>query len=440
MDRPDEASREATRVVIVGGGFGGFYTALNIERCTRRGGPPLDVTLIHDANALVYTPFLPQAAGGTLEPRHVVVPLRGALKRTTILVGRATAHDPDARTITFTSEAGDRRVIAYDHLVAAPGSVSRTFPIPGLRESAIGFKTVAEAIHLRNHAIKQLELATAADDPATRAARLTFVFVGGGYAGVEALAEVEDMLQEAKRLYPGLAGDRLRFVLIEATESIFPEVGVRLSSYAMRELARRGVEMRLGTTITDATGGGVTLSSGERIECRTLVWTAGVRSHPTMAMLGLPTDSRGRAVVDATLAVDGTPGVWALGDSAAVPDPARIGLPCPPTSQHAVRQAKVAARNILASITGADPVRFTYRTRGIFADLGRGKAVASVLGLQFRGIPAWFLARTYHLSQIPGIARKGRVAIDWTVAVLFRRDVAELGTLGHPAPLDTPDP
>ncbi|MFP5452056.1 MAG: NAD(P)/FAD-dependent oxidoreductase, partial [Thermoleophilia bacterium] len=177
----------------------------------------------------------------------------------------------------------------------------------------------------------------------------------------------------------------------------------------------------------------------ERIECRTLVWTAGVRSHPTMAMLGLPTDARGRAVVDATLAVDRMKGVWALGDSAAVPDPARIGLPCPPTSQHAVRQAKVAARNILASITGEKPARFTYRTRGIFADLGRGKAVASVLGLQFRGVPAWFLARTYHLSQIPGMARKGRVAIDWTVALLFRRDVAELGSLGHPAPLDTPD-
>jgi NADH dehydrogenase len=439
MGEEAEVTREPTRVVIVGGGFGGFYTALNLERCTRRGGPPLDVTLIHDANALVYTPFLPQAAGGTLEPRHVVVPLRGPLKRTNILVGRATAHDAQARTVTFTSEAGDRRVIGYDHLVAAPGSVSRTFPIPGLRESAIGFKTVAEAIHLRNHAIKQLELATAGDDPAERAARLTFVFVGGGYAGVEALAEVEDMMQEAKRLYPGLAGDRLRFALIEATESIFPEVGVRLSSYAMRELARRGVEMRLGTTITDATGGGVTLSSGERIECRTLVWTAGVRSHPTMAMLGLPTDARGRAVVDATLAVDRMKGVWALGDSAAVPDPARIGLPCPPTSQHAVRQAKVAARNILASITGEKPARFTYRTRGIFADLGRGKAVASVLGLQFRGVPAWFLARTYHLSQIPGMARKGRVAIDWTVALLFRRDVAELGSLGHPAPLDTPD-
>lgn len=439
MEQQTNVEAVPTRVVIVGGGFGGFFTALNLERLTRRGGPPLDVTLIHDANALVYTPFLPQAAGGTLEPRHVVVPLRGPLSRTRVLVGRATAHDADARTITFESEGGHTRVLAYDHLVAAPGSVSRTLPIPGLRESAVGFKTVAEAIHLRNHAIKQLELANTTVDPTERAARLTFVFVGGGYAGVEALAEVEDMLREAKRLYPDLGGDRLRFILIEATESIFPEVGVRLSSYAMRELDRRGVEIRLGTTVTDATDGGVTLSTGERIECRTLVWTAGVRSHPTVRMLGLPTDRKGRAVVDATLAVEGREGVWALGDSAAVPDPARIGLPCPPTSQHAVRQARTVARNILATITGEEVSRFSYRTRGTFVDLGRGKAVANVLGLQFRGVLAWFLARTYHLSQIPGVTRKGRVAMDWTVALLFRRDVAELGTLGHPPPLDAPD-
>lgn len=427
-----------TRVVIVGGGFGGFFTALGLERATRRGGPPLDVTLIHDGNALVYTPFLPQAAGGTLEPRHVVVPLRGPLRQTRILVGRATEHDADARTIRFMSEAGDERVIPYDHLVASPGSVSRTLPIPGLREAAVGFKTVAEAIHLRNRAIKALEVANSSEDPAERAARLTFVFVGGGYAGVEALAELEDMMREAKRLYPDLAGERLRFVLVEATDTIFPEVGARLSSYAMRELDRRGVEMRLETTVTDATNGGVTLSSGERIECHTLVWTAGVRTHPTMAMLGLPTDRKGRAVVDATLAVEGRENIWALGDSAAVPDPARIGLPCPPTSQHAVRQARVVARNIIATITGAELSRFAYRTLGTFVDLGRGKAVANVLGLQFRGVPAWFLARTYHLLQIPGIARKGRVAVDWTIALLFRRDVAELGTLGHPPPLEPP--
>jgi NADH dehydrogenase len=427
-----------TRVVIIGGGFGGFFTALGLERAVRRGGPPLDVTLVNDSNAMVYTPFLPQAAGGTLEPRHVVVPLRGPLRRTNVLVGAAIAHDGEARTIRFRSDAGDERALRYDHLVAAPGSVSRTLPIPGLREAAMGFKTVAEAIWLRNRALKQLELAEAADDPAERAARLTFVFVGAGYAGVEALAEVEDMIRDAKRLHPGLDGERARFVLVEATESILPEVGARLSSYALRELDRRGVEMRLGTTVTDAAGGAVTLSTGERIPCETLVWTTGVRSHPTMEMLGLPVDERGRARVDATTAVEGRPGVWALGDSAAVPDPARPGLASPPTSQHAVRQAKVTVYNIVAAIDGREPMRFTYRTLGVFVDLGRGKAVASVLGLQFRGFPAWFLARTYHLAQIPGLARKGRVAIDWAVALLFRRDTAELGSLGHPPPLDVP--
>ena len=428
-----------TRVVIVGGGFGGFFTALGLERATRRGGPEIDVTLIHDSNAMVYTPFLPQAAGGTLEPRHVVVPLRGPLRRTRVLVGQATAHDPETRTIRYASDAGDLRTLPYDHLVAAPGSISRTLPVPGLAESAIGFKTVAEAIFLRNHALSQLELAQATEDPEERAARLTFVYVGGGYAGVEALAEVEDLVRDAKRLHPALEGDQARFILVEATENIFPEVGQRLSSYAMRELDRRGIEMRLGTTITDATDGGVTLSSGERIACGTLVWTTGVRTHPTMTMLGLPADSRGRARVDATLAVEGRPGVWALGDSAAVPDPARPGLPCPPTSQHAMRQARVAARNVLAAIEGREPTRFTYRTLGMFVELGRGKAVASVFGLQFRGLPAWFLARTYHLSQVPGLARKGRVAIDWAVSLLFRRDFAELGSLGHPPRLDTPD-
>jgi NADH:ubiquinone reductase (H+-translocating) len=434
-----DGDARTTRIVIVGGGFGGFFTALALERRTRGGEPGVDVTLIHDSNAMVYTPFLPQAAGGTLEPRHVVVPLRGSLRRTTILVGAATSPDAEAGTIGFTSPAGDERVVPYDHLVAAPGSVSRTLPVPGLRESAIGFKTVAEAVALRNHALEELELAQVTDDPDERAARLTFVFVGGGYAGVEALAEVEDMLHDAKRLHPHLDGDRPRFVLVEATENILPEVGQRLSSYAMRELDRRGIEIRLGTTVTDATGGGVTLSTGERLPCRTLVWTTGVRSHPTMAMLGLPADAKGRARVDATTAVEGRPGIWAIGDSAAVPDPARPGQPCPPTCQHAMRQGRVTARNILASIEGREPVRFTYRTLGVFVDLGRGKAVASVLGLQFRGFPAWFLARGYHLTQIPGLARKGRVAIDWAVGLLFRRDVAELGTLGHPPPLDTPD-
>ena len=422
------------RVLVVGGGFGGFHTARHLERLGR--GHDLEVTLINEANHLVYTPFLPEAAGGTLEPRHVVIPLRPSLPRTRVLVGAATRHDPERRRVRFRSDSGEETDVPYDQLVVCPGSVSRTLPIPGLADAAVGFKTLAEAIFLRNHVLKQLELASSATDPEERAAMLTFAFVGGGYAGVEALAELEDLVADSRRHYPALDDVPARWLLIEATEGIFPEVGARLASYAMRQLTRRGIELRLGTTLAEATGRAVTLSSGEVIPCRTLVWTAGVRSHPAVVQLGLPVDERGRALVDATLAVRDMPRVWALGDGAAVPDPARPGLACPPTSQHAVRQARVVAVNVLARFTGGEQETFRYRTLGMFIDLGRNKAVASILGLHISGFPAWFVTRTYHLSQIPGFRRRARVAADWAIGLAFQRDTAELSSLGHPRALD----
>lgn len=422
-------------MLIVGGGFGGFHTARHLERAGRAHG--LEVTLINETNHLVYTPFLPEAAGGTLEPRHVVIPLRPSLPRTRLLVGRATRHDPERRRVRFRSDSGEETDLGYDQLVVCPGSVSRTLPIPGLSESAVGFKTLPEAIFLRNHVLKQLELADAASDPEQRAAMLTFVFVGGGYAGVEALAELEDLVADSRRHYPGLDDTPARWLLVEATEGIFPEVGARLAAYAMRQLTQRGIELRLGTTLVDATGGAVSLSTGEVIPCRTLVWTAGVRSHPAVVQLSLPVDERGRARVDESLAVQDMPGVWALGDGAAVPDPARPGLSCPPTSQHAVRQAKVVAANVIARFTGGSREIFRYRTLGMFVDLGRNKAVASILGLHVSGFPAWFLTRTYHLSQIPGFRRRARVAADWAIGLAFQRDTAELGSLGHPRSLDS---
>ena len=424
------------RIVIVGGGFGGFYTALHLERLMKRRPDPPEVTLISETNHLVYTPFLPEAAGGTLEPRHVVVPLRPSLRRTRVLRGRVARHDRESRAVTFESEAGEEQSLPYDQLVIAPGSVSRTLPIPGLADAAVGFKTLAEAIFLRNHVLRRLELAETTTDRAERAAMLTFVFVGGGYAGVEALAELEDLVRDTRGLYPGLDDTPIRWVLVEAAEGIFPEVGARLGAYALRQLAKRGVELRLGTTVTDATGGAVTLSTGDVIPCRTLVWTAGVRSHPVVVSLGLPVDAKGRAKVDATMAVDGMPGVWALGDAAAVPDPARPGLACPPTAQHVMRQGKLLAENLLATIHGRPAEPFRYRTLGMFVDLGRNKAVASMLGLHFAGLPAWLVTRTYHLSRIPGLRRKARVAADWFIGLLFKRDTSELGSLGHPKRLD----
>ncbi|MDH3227371.1 MAG: NAD(P)/FAD-dependent oxidoreductase [Thermoleophilia bacterium] len=427
---------EPARIVIVGGGFGGFYTALHLEKLAKRSANAPEVTLVSETNHLVYTPFLPSAAGGTLEPRHVVVPLRPSLRRTRVFRGRVSRHDRERKQVTFESESGSSSTLPYDHLVVALGSVSRTLPIAGLADAAVGFKTLAEAIFLRNHVLRQLELAETAADPDERSAMLTFVFIGGGYAGVEALAELEDLARDTKDLYPGLANVQTRWILVEATERIFPEVGARLGAYALRQLARRGVELRLGTTVIDASGGAVTLSSGEVIPCRTLVWTAGVRSNPAVVSLGLPVDERGRAKVDETMAVDGMPGVWSLGDAAAVPDPARPGLACPPTAQHVMRQGKVLAANLLATIAGAPAEPFRYRTRGLFVDLGRNKAVVSMMGLHFAGLPAWLVTRTYHLSRIPGFRRKARVAADWTIGLLFRRDTSELGSLGHPKRLD----
>ena len=422
------------RIVIVGGGFAGLAAARRVERDSRP--ERVSLTLLNDTNYMTYTPFLPQAAAGTLEPRHVVVPLRQALRHTHVRVGRVLGADYAARTVRFDSEAGGEIEIGYDQLVLAPGSSPRTAPIPGLTDAAVGFATLADAIWLRNHVLRQLEIADATSDPDERRRHLTVVFVGGGYAGVEALAEIEDLTRVALRLYPALRDERLRWVLIEATDAIFPEVGTRLAAYAMRELIARGVELRLGTTVAEATREAITLSTGERVPCATLVWTAGVRPAPIVRRLGLPLDARNRIRVDATMAVEGLDGVWAVGDAAAVPDPARPGLACPPTSQHAVRQGRLVGQNVLRALAGQRPAPFRYRTVGLFVDLGRGKAVASVFGIQFKGFPAWFLGRTYHLSQVPGVRRKGRIAADWAVGLVFRRDVAELGTLGHPEALD----
>jgi NADH dehydrogenase len=429
----NERSGQRPHVVIVGGGFGGFSAAYELERLAKG---TVESTLVSGDNSMTYTPFLPQAASGTLEPRHVVVPLRRALRRTRLLVGAAAHHDREHRTIGFRSESGEEHELPYDQLILAPGSVSRTAPVPGLSEAAVGFKTLAQAIHLRNHVLKRLEAASVTADPRERQAQLTFVFVGGGYAGVEALAELEDLVRDALAAFPDAHGLTPRWVLVEATESIFPEVGSRLASYALRQLVDRGIEVRMGALVEDARGGVVTLPDGERIPTRTLVWTAGVRPSPTGAALGMPLDERGRIRVDETMHVAGMPGVWAVGDSAAIPDPARPGLTCPPTSQHAVRQGRLVAANVLAHAKGAPARPFRYRTRGIFVDLGRHKAVASIFGLQFSGLLAWLFGRSYHLGQVPGLARKGRIAADWTVGLFFRRDTAELGTLGRPQPLD----
>jgi NADH dehydrogenase len=404
-------------ILVAGGGFAGSYVArlLGGRGCT----------VISRENFMLFTPMLPEAASGTLEPRHVVVPLRMMCPKAELILGRATSLDPDARVLTaFDAEARVREV-EYEHLVLALGAVPRTLPIPGLAEHGLGFKDLADAIHLRNHVLRELEAAAA--EPSQAQPHLGFVFVGAGYAGVEALAELADLVRDALRFYPSLRGVPQRWVLVDAAPKILPEIPARLGEYAARELAARGVEVRVSTTLEAVEEEAVTLSGGERIPAHTLVWTAGVRPNPLLAGLGLPLDDRGRVVVDETLRVAGRDDVWALGDCARVPNAATPGAFDPPTSQHALRQARRLARNLRGP---AKPYR--YRMLGQVATLGRHKGIAEVLGLRFRGFPGWFLTRTYHLYQLPLLSRKLRVVVDWTTALFFRRDIAELGMLGHP--------
>jgi NADH dehydrogenase len=393
------------------------------------------ITLVNDVNFLLYTPFLPEAAAGMLEPRHVVTPLRDVLDQTHLRLGVVVARDPARRTVTLLDPEGAERELRYDRLVVAHGSVSRVLPIPGLADHAIGFKSLADAIWLRNHVIQCLEVADTCDDPGTRQELLTFAFVGGGYAGLEALAELQDFAAEAIETYPRARLQGMRWLLVEAMDRVLPEIDPGLADYALRQLRGRGIDIRLGTTLEEVTATSARISTGETVATRTVVWTAGVVPHPSARSLGLAVDDHGRIVVDDHLRVRGEDDVWALGDAAAVPDPAKPGRLCPPTSQHAIRQGRTAGRNVAASLGIGDPAPFSYKTLGSFVNLGRYKAVARVGPFTFRGFPAWWLARTYHVSQIPGVARKVRAVMDWTIGLPFKRDIAEVGSIGHPRPL-----
>src|SRR3954449_12574486 len=421
----------AWNVVIAGGGFGGAMAARELERLMPHQSTRM--VLVNDTNFMLYTPFLPEAAAGTLEPRHVVTPLREILKRTYLRLGSIAGHDPVAKTVELRTREGDVEQLPYDQLLLSLGSVSRTLPVPGLSEHAIGFKSLADAIWLRNHVIETLEAANATEDAARRDELLTYVFVGGGYAGLEALAELQDFAADAIGRSPRSRLHGMRWVLVEATDRVLPEIDLQLAEYALRELRGRGIDIRLETTLDEVGADFARLSSGETLPTRTVVWTAGVAPQPILRELNLPLDERGRVPVDEYLRVKGMDSVWAIGDCAAAPDP-RGGV-CPPTAQHAVRQGPVAARNIAAELGIGSSRRFEYRGAASFVNLGRYKAVGRIGERTFRGFPAWWLARTYHMSQIPGTARKARAVIDWTASLPFRRDIAEVGSIGHPKPL-----
>ncbi|HXZ56248.1 MAG TPA: NAD(P)/FAD-dependent oxidoreductase [Gaiellaceae bacterium] len=403
--------------LIAGGGFAGAYVARYLGKA--------GATIVSPENFMLFTPLLPEAASGTLEPRHVVVPLRLMCPHSELLLGSVTGLDAARRTVAVDSADGPFEV-TYENLVLALGSIARTLPISGLAEHGLGFKDLADAIALRNHVLGQLEAAAVAEEDSA-ARHLTFVFVGAGYAGVEALAELSDLVSDAMRHYPELHGRARRWVLVDAAPKILPEIPSRLGDYAAEQLTRRGIEIHVSTTLESVDAETAVLSDGTRIPTATLVWTAGVRANPLLARLGLPLDERHRVRVDETLRVEGHENVWALGDCAAVPNLASPGPPDPPTSQHALRQARRLAKNLRG-----DPQPYRYRTLGQVATLGRYKGIAAVPGLRLTGFLGWFVTRTYHLFQLPLFSRKLRVVVDWTVALFFQRDIAELGMLGHP--------
>ena len=420
-------------VLLVGGGFGATAAARQLERKLKDRAER--VLLVAPDNFFTFTPLLPEAASGTLEPRHSVIPLRQLLPRTEVIAGQLTDLDVTARKAAIEDLNGERHDVTFRSVVLSPGSVPTVFPIPGLLEHAVGFKTLPDAIWLRNRVLRQLEAAEATDDLDRRRELLTFTFVGGGYAGVEALAELESLARDALRTYDRLRPRDLRWVLVEATDGLLPGLDRRLAAYSEYQLRKRGIEVHLGVRMTSCEDGVVHLSDTKLppYTSGTIVWTAGQRPSPLAAEIGLPVDERGRIVVDHHLRVPGVPDVYAVGDAAAVPDP--TGGVCPATAQHALRQGKVAGTNVAADLGAGTPERFAYRNRGLAVTLGKHQGTAQVKKLVFTGPLAWWMGRSYHLLMLPGFVRRARIVIDWTLALFFARDVSSLGALGAPSRL-----
>jgi NADH dehydrogenase len=426
------AVNQPARVLIVGGGYVGMYTALRLQRKLK--ASRAEITIVDPQPNMTYQPFLPEAAAGSVEPRHVVVPLRRVLPKCRVITAAVSSVEHARKVATIQPSEGDAYEVHYDLLVMCPGSISRLLPVPGLAEHGIGFKTIGEAIYLRNHVLARLDLAISTTDPDRRRSALTFVFVGGGYAGVEAIAELQDMARYATRYYDGIEPDDMRWVLVEAATRIMPEVSLGLSLYTVERLVEHKIDVRLDTRLNSVVDGHVVLSDGEEFDAETVVWTAGVKAHPVLAATDLPRDDKGRLPCNANLTVRGVEDVFSAGDCAAVPDltskdpNALTG----PSAQHAVRQAKVLARNVTAYLNRSALKDYEHKYAGSVASLGLYRGVAEVYGIKLRGVIAWFMHRTYHVSRMPTLNRKIRVLADWTAALFFRREVVSLGQLQEP--------
>ncbi|MFC6581170.1 NAD(P)/FAD-dependent oxidoreductase [Planomonospora parontospora] len=423
------------RIVIVGAGFAGYHAARALQRLARTAA---DIVMVNPTDYFLYLPLLPEVAGGVLDPRRVTVPLADALPGVRLVLGEADGVDVQNRTVSYTGPEGERGRLGYHRLVLASGSVNKLLPIPGVADHAHGFRGIPEALYLRDHLIRQIELADAADDPDERAARCTFVVVGAGYTGTEAAAQVQLLTQDVVRCHPRLRGTSPRWLLLDTADQVLSGMDMRMSAMAERVLRERGVEVCLGTSVAEATGAGVRLTDGRFVASRTLVWCVGVRPDPLAAGTGLPV-AEGRLQVDEYLAVPGHPEILACGDAAAVPDPSHPGELTPMTAQHAVRQGKLTARNIAASYGVGRRRPYRHRDLGFVVDLGGWQAVANPLGVPLAGPPARMLARGYHLAALQ--ANRGRTAVDWLFSAARSRPAVQLGLVpGSAVPLQTDAP
>ena len=427
------ATRRRARggVLVIGGGFGGASVARLLG--------PRGSTIVNAQNSMLFTPMLPEVAAGIIEMRNAMVPLAMMCPHSEVIEGRVTGLAPTDRSATVETDGGLRLSIEYDHVVVGVGAVPRTFPIPGLIEHAVGCSNVLDALYLRNQLLRLLAAAALEPDPQRRRRYLTFVFVGAGYAGVEALSELHGLAQDALRYHPTLRQETQHWVLVDAAPTILGDIPSRLGQYVRELLAQRGVDLRLNTRLDSVVDGRVMLSDGTELDAGLLVWAAGIKANPIVAQFGLPLDERGRVRVGPTLQVDGHANVWALGDCAAVPNASTPGHVDPPTSQHALRHARCLTGNLRAFDEGRPLKSHRFRSLGQVAALGRKEGIADMFGLRLSGLPGWLAARGVHLMQVPGASRRTGVVSDWIRSVLFPGNIVTLSGLIE-APSIAPGP
>ncbi len=419
-----------TKVIILGSGFGGLYTALDLDKTIARDSD-IEITLVNRENFFLFTPMLHEVAASDLDITHIVSPVRKLLKRVKIFNGSVESIDLDSKVVHVShGKEHHHHALEYDHLVLSLGSITNFYGNRGLEDNALTMKSLGDAIYLRNHMISNLEEADFECCPKVREPLINYVVAGGGFAGVETIAGINDFLREALKFYPNLTEDMLRIVLVHAGDTILPELSEKLGKYSQQRLAARDVEIHLNTKVSEVDGNLVTLSDGTEIVTNTLIWTAGTAPNPLLEALPCDKD-RGKICANEYMEVAGYEGVWAVGDSAAIVDP-KTGRLYPPTAQHAIRQGKVLAHNIRVSIRGGEMKPFVFETIGQLAALGRRTGVAQIMGINFSGFIAWWLWRTIYLMKLPRFEKKLRVALDWTLDLIFSKDPVQFLTLRAP--------